>query len=263
MEEFIGNYFGFLVTMPLAMKVLYKTAGLKKLGMDKTVAEAIKNPKLTQGFIDTIKTSDKNLTIKEAIENLSKEKNITKEAREEIKALKSLSGKGLPFTQKVAKFFGRVLGVGLEKVPAVTKMQKAGNFLKGFGGGAMRFGIIMFAIAPLLTKPFMWLSHSIFGTPTASKEENKAKEANQATNTNNQAAVNNTQTSPFVNQNQNAAPAPAQTSTANNPQEPVRTYIPSPEPAVFPAQQNSKVDSAINRSDSILNYANGVMQNQH
>jgi len=262
MEEFMGNYFGFLVTMPLAMKALYKTAGLKNLGVDRNIGEVIsKNSKFDKNIF-----KNRNLTIQQRIDDLMAPiKNdpkavITKEAREEIKALKSLSGKGLPIIQKVSKFFGRVMGVGLEKLPALTKPQKIGNFLKGFGGGGLRFAVIMFAIAPILTKPFTWLSHAIFGTPTATKEAEKAEKAEQPANT--QPTVNNnTQTSPFVAQNQNAAPT--QAATANNSQEPARTYIPSPEPAVFQIQPDSNVANALNRSDSVMNYVNGVMQSSH
>ncbi|MDD3013497.1 MAG: hypothetical protein PHC34_07335 [Candidatus Gastranaerophilales bacterium] len=262
MEEFIGNYFGFFVTMPFAMKALYSTAGLKNLGMDKKIGESLdgfkKAGNITTKFTDgtTIKQG-----IKELEERIAKE---TGEAaiktRNEIKALKSLSGKGLPFVQKVSKFFGRVLGVGLEKLPAVTKTQKVLGKMKGFGGGGMRFAVIMFAIAPVLTKPFFWLSHAIFGTPTATKEAEKAKETEQAANDNTQPVVNNnTQTSPFTVQNQNVAPV----NTVNNSQEPVRTYIPSAEPAVFQAQQNQALTNVLNKSDVMMNYANGVLQNSH
>jgi hypothetical protein len=121
----------------------------------------------------------------------------------------------------------------------------------------------MFAIAPLLTKPFTWLSHAIFGTPTATKEaEKKANEATNNTANNNSPFVNNSnQAAPTVNQN--AAPAPTQTAANSNPQQPVRTYIPSPEPAVFQTQQNSNVTNVLSKSDSVMNYANNVLQNKH
>ena len=77
----------------------------------------------------------------------------------------------LKFWERPLKAVGRVLGMGLDSIKAgpLKKFPK----LRGVAGGALRFGVVLMVVAPLLLKPFTKLCHMIFGTPKAYLEKEK------------------------------------------------------------------------------------------
>lgn len=130
-------------------------------------------------------------------ENLTKYKNIIKNANEAVKsvdpaklkdakiALKTakkeaqalLKGTDLKWWERPLKFAGKVLSLGLDKFDPIIKqtdgkalkiLKNLGSKCKGFPGGLGRFVLSMFVITPILIKPVVKLSHLIFGRPTKS-----------------------------------------------------------------------------------------------
>jgi hypothetical protein len=286
MEEFWGSYFGFLVTMPLAEKILYKSLGARNIGTDKMIADALAKHKdfKQEG---KILTANRNVSIKEGIEALVKkvkddkqldklttqellDKKLTKltkdeikAIREEVKALVKLSNKETTLLQKPLKALGKLFGTGLGAETSTELLRKSST-LKEFGykalhevGGLGRFAIILFVLAPVLTKPFTWASHAIFGTPTATKKaEEEAKANKNKPKQEESKTVQADQTVPVATNTE-------KTSNKDNSKEDTATYIPSAEPAKFSANQSSAITNALKKSDSITTYLSDVQQSMH
>lgn len=177
------------ITMPFGIKLMHKFGGLKNIGVAK--ANVDKYREHLKDFNDKINSG--------AI----KDKAVYKAERQKLDAIKKqlLTSeisikKGDKFMTIVGKSFrnilykplvwaSRVLTIGLETPAAFNPNgigknsgigEKIGQFfkngkwkgVKGFGGGALRFGIFMFVISPFLAKWGAKLSHVIFGKPTHS-----------------------------------------------------------------------------------------------
>lgn len=283
MEDFWGYQFANMVLMPIMGKFMYdKVIGLKYLGANK---EAIKSSieslngrvfankkldKLGEGAVDDklrekiakkLKVEVKDIkgnNAKEILEHLGATKDKIATGVDELKTLKkgNLTFLKNP-VKRTLKLAGDLLGVGLDKIPG-----KFGNKLKGFGGGALRFGILMFGVMPVVTNLFMKASHAVFGKPTNSlMDQDKKAEENKEGNKD-----VNKQQSPFTNtQNQdlykfiNKPQQPQQNQTSSN-QQPVRTYIPQPTPVTINNSEPT-VDKTLEKSDRIMEHANEVLKN--
>jgi len=255
MEDLLANWIGGFLLMIPAAKLVNGMAGWKNLGM--SAENRAKVADLTKKFY--YKEIDK------------------KAYKAGMKEITQAAKGKLNFGQKAMRLVGKLFSIGHDPVVKIGDawakksvdgfrpiLKALGKTMKcGLPGGIIRLAAVMLMIQPF-TNIFKGISHKLFGTPTPPEELEKAKE----TANNNQTVVNNNtqtnQTAPAVNQNQNVAPAsttavPANTDN-NNSQEPVRTYIPSAEPAVFQAQQNTAITNVLNKSDSVMNYANNVLQ---
>ena len=201
----------FLFTMPLATSILKKVGGTKYIGLDKAVKGAATNKAAQSEGVDILRNSFKTLNEKIASGSISRGEYV-----EETKKLKNMlkgkiDGKGVVrFWQKPIKALGRILGSNYNKetikpfietaVPenanSLTKLgisvaNRASNFLYKIKsgknilgntpGGLLRFGLVMFALSPLLSKPIKWVVNKIFGKPYDAEAEKKeqAKKAQE------------------------------------------------------------------------------------
>lgn len=155
-EEAVGDM-GSYMLFPVAGSLLYGASTLKYLGS-----------KSSQ--IATYKDGLKKLS-EQAANGLSKA-----DVKAQYKALKQGLNKGIKWYQKPIRALANFLSTGLEDNPANGKVLKK---LKGIGGGAMRFALVMFAISPLLIKPVMAACHKIFGKPTNTNYPNKQDKIRQ------------------------------------------------------------------------------------
>lgn len=99
-----------------------------------------------------------------------------------LASLKNLEGKGI--LSKCLKLVGKVVGLGLGNknvIPATTG-GKVLKKLKGIGGGAIRFGLIMFVLSGLLNKPLEKITTRIFGKPYDKAEVEKEKQLEEQKN---------------------------------------------------------------------------------
>ena len=147
----VGNY----MMLPVAGSILYGGATLKYLGSGASQITRYKN-----GL--------KNLTEQASLGLLSKA-----EIKAQYKALKQGLNKGVKWYQKPIRALANFVSIGLEQNPTNGKVLRK---LKGFGGGAMRFAIVLLGIAPFLTKPVMKVCHKVFGKPTDTSYPDKADE---------------------------------------------------------------------------------------
>ena len=155
-EEAVGDM-GSYMLFPVAGSLLYGASTLKYLGS-----------KSSQ--IATYKDGLKKLS-EQAANGLSKA-----DVKAQYKALKQGLNKGVKWYQKPIRALANFLSTGLEDNPVNGKVLKK---LKGIGGGAMRFALVMFAISPLLIKPVMAACHKIFGKPTNTNYPNKQDKIRQ------------------------------------------------------------------------------------
>jgi len=118
-----------------------------------------------------------------------------------IGALKAVEGKGLSKIISIPlNVIGKLLNTGLDKkvIPAATSnlgaiangFKHTGQFLKGFGGGAGRFALLMFVLFPVVDKIARFVTHSIFGKPNALLAKEKAEA--ESGKTENTETLNNT-----------------------------------------------------------------------
>lgn len=210
-ENLIYNV-GWYLTAPLGLAMIYKPGGLKYIGFDKNqVKEYLDRLNKFNEPVKTGQIKDKAVYDAELQKLKTDLKKIFKKSANSIE-IKATDSIGI----KVGKFFanlirkplqlgGKILmfgtaqpeafnpkGIGsvkskgnliesiLEKMEQFFKNGKAKG-VKGFAGGAMRFGLFMFVIAPFLGKIAAKCSHIVFGKPTKSvldeeKESEQEKE---------------------------------------------------------------------------------------
>lgn len=261
MEDFVGNWVSFVATMPLVCKLYYHTAGLRYLG-----AEGGKEG--VQAAIKALETKIAN--------NLSK-----KEAMEEAVKISKNLNKAVPFILKPFKFLGRILSVGLNNIPAVTTKGKIWNKIKAGGGGIFRFVILAFILAPIFQKPFVKLSHMIFGRPTKSvldpdqPEKTSENPANSTSDQMNnflnitkpkQPDIINNQVTQSHPDNQNIQPvqAAAKIDDDKDKQSDNKadryTFIPSGVKANIPAQSSGEFSEQIGKANAAEKYADKVFK---
>lgn len=95
-----------------------------------------------------------------------------------LASLSNMEGKTL--LSKGIKAIGNVFALGLKNVNKGTSLNKIGNKLKGFGGGALRFVMIMFVFSNLISKPIQKLTNKIFGKPYDPEEAEKERQLEEA-----------------------------------------------------------------------------------
>lgn len=184
----------------------------------------------------------------------------------------------------LAKLTGKIAGIGsdtttwnaVKGATGFAKFKTGGKFfLNKFnkvGGGALRFGLIAFALTPIFTKAFTGVSHMIFGKPTKTKmEEEKAKAEKSGHGAQGAPAMDPTQMAngmPVVNPKM-AQPAIDAMGNPVQQQAPHFTrpngdnygYVPSPAAANIKSTANDEVTKALNKSQQMEQYANNVMKN--
>ena len=255
--------------IPLALKLMHGICGLQYAGMTKEQVEAyrrhlkIHNDTAMRGGFKTEKAW------KASRDNL----------KNELKA-----GVKNPFV-KLAKKIGRIVTVGLEQIRPYDKkdiadiatdgtktyrkgiMSKLRDLwrhpkfgIKQMAGYPMRIGIGMMLIMPILTKTAVKAEHLIFGKPKHSvlDEGKEEEEKTVQTQTELPPQLQNPQLAQqqaIQQQTQQQTANNGQTTittetTVNNPQEPVRTYIPSPIGVQITGGEDlSPADAAMRRAD--------------
>ena len=88
------------------------------------------------------------------------------------------------FTSKVIKQIGKFFGMGLDKT-LVDGTVKEGtqNIIFRFGGGAIRFFLVMFALSPFFSKPIRKVINKIFGKPYDAAQAEREKQIEAQKNT--------------------------------------------------------------------------------
>jgi hypothetical protein len=97
--------------------------------------------------------------------------------QKELKGMKAIFTKSVPWIQKPFKLLGRILAVGKFNVPSLHKWyhpERMFKFAKAFGGGTARFIAVMMLMAPV-THLFIKASHKLFGKPSNSELNEKKK----------------------------------------------------------------------------------------
>lgn len=196
----------FMLTMPLATQILKSVGGAKYIGMDKLVKGAASNKEAQSAGVKMYRDAVKALNERVTAGSISRGEYV-----EEVKRVKDmLKGKvgdgksAVRFWQKPFKAIGRILGSNFNKEtikPFIEAPSADAGKLKAFGinvsnkaqellykvksgnnklgntpGGILRFGLVMFALSPLLSKPIKWCINKIFGKPYNEAEEKKEKE---------------------------------------------------------------------------------------
>ena len=154
-----------VVSIPIAVKTMFGIGGLKYLGMDKAQVQNYRNE--LKVFND------------KAASGLFASKTEYDAALEKLNGLKK-TGK-LPFGQRLIKKAANVMMIGHETPkPYIEAGKAAGNItkklpymLKECAAYPVRFGLYMFAFAPIVDKALSGMCHLIFGKP-AEKPEEKA-----------------------------------------------------------------------------------------
>ena len=201
----------FLFTMPLATSILKKVGGMKYIGLDKLAKGAATNKEAQSKGVELLRNSFDALNKKVASGSISSGEYVeeTKKIKDMLKG--KVDGKSVVrLWQKPFKALGRILGSNYnqetvkpfietavpENASSLTKLginvaNRASNFLYKLKtgknilgntpGGLLRFGLVMFALSPLLSKPIKWVVNKIFGKPYDAEAEKKeqAKKAQE------------------------------------------------------------------------------------
>lgn len=169
----------YYLMMPVGMGLMYHAGGAKYTGMtSKQVERYRKGIKLLNEKVAAGKCSKAQYKRVKAL----LKKQLAGDTRISVKndgVIKSIGKSITNIVKKPVKTAGKILSTGLEQIsPYIAKGENAGlgekfiknlpNKLKGFSGGALRFCLFMFAIAPPLAKATTKISHLIFGKPTKS-----------------------------------------------------------------------------------------------
>jgi len=156
-----------VISIPIAVKTMFGLGGLKYLGMDKAQVEKYRselklfNEKATGGRFAS----------KEAYDTALKNLNNLKKTGD------------LPLGKKLLKKAANIMMIGHETPkPYIEAGKSAGNLtrklpylLKEGAAYPVRFGLYMFAFAPIVDKALSGLCHMIFGKPAEKPEEEPQK----------------------------------------------------------------------------------------
>lgn len=290
---------GFYLTMPFALRIMHGAGGLQYIGMSKEKVEEYRN-KLeihnekakAETFANKEEWKSSKTALKDALKGDTKILKTDSAGTRVLKFAKNIIYKPL-------KWAGRVITVGLESIKPYTSknasgMEKAsqlfGKFkfkLKDIAGYPMRLGLFLFVIAPPLAKLFAKGSHLVFGKPTHSVldegKEDKEKEKQLQMQQPVQSPVMPMQPAKRTNLMMDSEPKKMNLNQASyapggnlvdmykkdntnktmvsKPQEPVRTYIPSPVGVVVPEdpkEQNKdkKLNDMLGKADIAEKVAN-------
>lgn len=155
-EEAVGDMGNYML-LPVAASLLYGGATLKYFG-----SKSSQIAKYKDGVKDLMQ---------KAAQGLSKA-----DVKTQYKALQKGLNRNVKWYQKPIRAIGNILSTGLEVKPTNGKLVKK---IKGFCGGAMRFGLVMFALSPMLIKPIMKACHKVFGKPTNTNYPDKQDKIKQ------------------------------------------------------------------------------------
>lgn len=199
MENMIYQLSWYL-TMPFGIKLMHKFGGLKNIGVAKANVDKYRqhlkafNEKINSGAIKDKAVYKAERLKLDAIRKQLLTSQISLKKGDKASTIVGKSLRNILYKPLV--WASRILTIGLETPAAFNPNgigknsgigEKIGQFfkngkwkgVKGFGGGALRFGIFMFMISPFLAKWGAKLSHVIFGKPTHSvldDEEPKKEE---------------------------------------------------------------------------------------
>lgn len=259
-ENMIYNV-GWYLTMPLGLGIMYKSGGLKYLGMSPEKVKEYReklakfNEEVDKGILtDKVKYAARKKEIKSMLKG---DINVLKTDSSGTKAAKILKN----IIYKPLKFAANILDVGLERFrPILSKNGKSvGNFLKeagykikGAAGYPIRFGLFMFAIAPFLGKLCAKGSHIVFGKPSKSVlDEDKEPEKNQIV-------------TPVMPEQSNQVPVntQAQLQPQVHPQQPIQPVVQNQNLSYSQNQQTQPVQNVVDMSqqDSLQRAATAAIQ---
>lgn len=181
----------------------------------------------------------------------------------------------LKFWERPLKAIGRVLGMGLDSVKGgpLKKFPK----LKGVAGGALRFGLVMMVVAPILLKPITKVCHMIFGTPKtylAKEKGDKGKKniqeqpqrepVNALDMIEDYKRQNGLTTTNIVNDFLASNPDANSSAAAMSPlskSTPIKRYIPSSEPTQFNEEIDKKaLEQLLKHGEMIEKRAMGYLK---
>ncbi len=282
--ENVFNDLGYYLVGTSALNLTHRFTGNKYRGL---------SPEKLKEYKSFIKSNNEKI-ISGVITDKAAVKEIKTQAKQMLKEAKP------SLWERPLRFAGKILGSGLDKIepvvkqssgkiysPVVNFFKKLPSKMKGFPGGALRFGLVMMVITPALVKPVVKLSHLIFGRPTKSvldkDTENKDKQvdvtpasaaANSSSNyldnftkkenpTNQQQNVQSQQpasqasaAAPMVDNNEIAAKKikPEESASASDSS---RKYVPSSEPTKFDDKLDTNSQSSY---DALMKKANDIEQ---
>jgi hypothetical protein len=263
--ERLVNDFSYFIAMPIGVLAMHKIGGFKYAGLDKKGVE--KYRKAVEIFN---RNRDNGVYQNKAAYKLAKSK---------IKGLLNTKGIKNPITKLLQKC-GTLINIGNERIKPFKSVKtmnmnwfrtlKNSNII----GAPLRFIIPMMLISPLIAKTATKLAHAIFGRPTNSVlDEDKEEETKVDDQNKNQEVPFNGQEQPqkvatepvdpntfgesnLIKQAVNgttSTPAQVQDTEQKEPQsmsdEPVRTYIPSPEGVVIQDPNAQKAQDVLDRAD--------------
>ncbi|MCD8024499.1 MAG: hypothetical protein LUE64_03090 [Candidatus Gastranaerophilales bacterium] len=220
MDEEVGAA-TFLITMPFATSMLSKAGGMKYIGMGKNAAEQTKNVAKYRDMVASLNKKVDAGTVSRG------------EYVNEAKKIKEFLKGDTKFWQKPFKAIGKVLGSNYkaetikpfieDSVPANTgklkqlglnvsnKVQKSlyglktGKFAGLTPGGMLRFGLVMFVLSPIVSKPIKWAVNKIFGEPydpDKEKADNEKKAQEEALKNNPFTTMDDKELMTLLNKNQ-------------------------------------------------------------
>lgn len=270
--ERITELVAMLACIPLALKLMHSVGGLQYAGMTKEqVAQ----------YREHLKAFNEK-AMRGGFASKAEWKAGKKELLKELNA-----GVKNPFV-KLAKRIGRIVTVGLEQIRPYDKKDigdiakdgtktyrkgimskirdlfRHGKFgLKQMAGYPMRIGIGMMLIMPFLTKIAVKGSHLIFGKPKHSlldeeKERELAEKQAEQLKTQVPPQLLNQSVQPaekenanILNNKQNEVSNIKVNNVVSKPNEPVRTYVPSPVGVQITGQEDlTAAEAAMRRADS-------------
>ena len=272
----VVNDLGSYLLMTSSKDLVYRAAGNKYRGMTKEGISAFRdfltnaNAANLSGQALKIAKAQRKLFLKGVSPDAVKAfgEAVTKNPGTFQSAMKTaMKGKAkLKFWERPLKSIGNVLGMGLDSLKGgpLKKFPK----LKGVAGGALRFGLVMMVVAPILLKPITKVCHMIFGTPKSylakekgGKDKKQVQEEPQREPVNAMEMIeaykrqNGLSTTNIVNDflasNPDANSMPAATSPLSN-STPIRKYVPSSAPAQFETTTNTKeIESLLKHCDAV------------
>lgn len=175
-----------VVSMPIALGAMHRVAGLQYAGLSKNQVEHFRAEKAA---FDIKAKAGEFMTKKAHHDEM-----------ERIKALKKITGDRSWF-RKAGEKFGHLIGISLEQFAPFKEStnglkgsakfaahmrnlgRKMPNFLRNCVGYPLRFGLYMFAFAPVVDKLFSGVTSAIFGKPydpEKIKEEQEKEAARKA-----------------------------------------------------------------------------------
>jgi len=286
-----------ILSMPLAIKIMHGVNGLKNIGRSKAEVDA--HLSALKAFNADVAAG--NLTNKTAYcRRLIQLKNLEKPAGKLTGMQKVLSkiGRGLSVALELPSSYKEAVSGPMAKPGAMARNLKRAipNFAKNCLGYPLRFAIYMMLVQPLVDKVISKVTSSIFGKPYEPDEEKEAKEQIAQSQVQNNPNINPTmnpyqsfKSSPSFMQDIDYSRLPEENlirqyfdrkfynqatyvpkevcgikSTASPYDNEYRTYIPSEVPVAqsFKSNDRERVDAALLKADvaqkNAMEFLNGI-----